>query len=179
MLTGLIEEAALFEEAPALLGRDLHALGGDEKDLVGHRLHRAGESIGEAAREVDQAPSQLWVDRLQVHQHAEAVAELVADLLGVVERGRLYEMDALRHRRRRGRAHQPWLRSVAIGVGKPPDVRPARAGWGLVGLRVVVALVVEVLFLGEPQVHERLSPHACHGARISPRCLRAPLLRLT
>src|SRR5919201_4347366 len=91
---GLVEEAAVLEQAGPLLGRDFDVPRRQQEDLVGDALHAAVERIREPAREVDQTLRELLVGALEVEDHRDRVLELVRDLLRIVEAPRDDEMDA-------------------------------------------------------------------------------------
>src|SRR5436190_21848207 len=64
--SGLVEEAAAFQETRALLGRHLDVSRRQQEDLVGDSLHAAVQGIGQTAREIDQTLGEILIRALEV-----------------------------------------------------------------------------------------------------------------
>src|SRR6266545_1100136 len=105
--SGLVEEAAAFQEPRALLRGYFDVAGRQEKHLVGNTLHAAVERVRQAAGKVDQPLREILVGALEIEDDGNRLLELVRDLLRVIEAARDDEMDAHRGGSRNGRNARP------------------------------------------------------------------------
>jgi len=184
----LVEEP-LLDQLRALFGGDLDVARREHEHAVGDALHAAVQGVGQAAGEVDQALGQIGVGALQVQDDRDVVLELVGDLLGVVER--LGDDEVHPHAavapagRRAAPADGPEVRPggrlvvgedvvelvAAAARAQPADVRPV--GVGALQLLVgEVAVLVPIVFLGDPEIDEGLVPDVCEAHAAESYCGR-------
>src|SRR6266542_4159782 len=169
----LIEEAALLEPT-SLLGRDFDVSRGQQEHLLCHWLDASVEAEREAGGEVDQALRRLWLHGLEVHDHRDVGLELVADLLGVVEARRLYDVDLpgrdrrdLMDHRLRGLVEVPVAPTdVPVIVSADPPHRRGATADRPARLRHVDQLLLLVRRLDQSQPHEALLERPGHAPHL-------------